>query len=71
MKSIRRRLISLGMAALVVGAVLYIVLANPDGTKEVMPREVPYPLLHLTLLVVLLVIIGAIVQYIRGLGRED
>ncbi len=71
MRSVRRRLISLGMAALLVGAVLYIVLANPDGTQEVMPREVPYPLLHITLLVVLLVIVGAIVQHIRGLGRED
>ncbi len=69
-RSARRRLVSLGLAALVVFAVLYLVLANPDETEAMVPREIPYPLVHLTLLVILIVIVGAIIQHIRGLDRE-
>jgi ubiquinone biosynthesis protein len=71
MQTARRRLVSLGMAAILVGAALYVVLANPSGTRSMLPRDIDYAWVHLGLLAVLVVIIASLILYIRGLGRED
>ena len=39
MQAIRRRLVQLGVAVLVVGAVLYFVLREPDETRRMLPRR--------------------------------
>ena len=71
MQNAKRTLIRLGVAILAVGAVLYVVLAFPDDTRRVMPREGPYPWVHLGLLILLLVLIAALINYVRGLGQDD
>ena len=43
MRTFRRRLVSLGMAVLVVGGSLYVVLAFRNETEQMLPRELPYP----------------------------
>ena len=40
MQAVRRGLVQLGVAVLVVGAVLYFVLREPDETRRMLPREV-------------------------------
>jgi predicted unusual protein kinase regulating ubiquinone biosynthesis (AarF/ABC1/UbiB family) len=70
-RNARRRLVSLGMSVLVAGGLLYLVLAFPDETRRVIPREMPYPLLHYGLLALLLVLIVTLVRHVRGLGRDD
>jgi ubiquinone biosynthesis protein len=71
MRSARRRLVSLGVSAILVGAVLYVVLANPDGTRRLLPREIEYTWVHIGLLAILVVIVASLIAYIRGLSRED
>ena len=39
MQAVRRRLVQLGVAVLVVGAVLYFVLREPDETRRMLPRR--------------------------------
>ena len=56
LEALRRRVLALG-AALVVGAALYVVLANPDGTRAVVPAQVPYTWVHLGLLALLVLLI--------------
>ena len=67
----RRRLVSLGIAALVVGAALYVVLADDRDVRNMLPSQMPYDAVHLGLLVVLIVLIVSLVAFIRGLSRED
>jgi ubiquinone biosynthesis protein len=71
MQTARRRLVSLGVSAILVGAALYFVLVNPDGTRRMLPREIDYTWVHLGLLAVLVVIVMSLISYVRGLGRED
>ena len=71
MQSARRGLIRLGMSVLAVGALLYLVLAFPDDTRRVLPREMPYTWVHIGLLVILVFLILTLIRHIRGLGRED
>ncbi|HSS36096.1 MAG TPA: AarF/UbiB family protein [Patescibacteria group bacterium] len=67
----RRRLVSLGISALVVGAALYVVLADDRDVRNMLPSQMPYDAVHLGLLVVLIVLIVSLVAFIRGLSRED
>ena len=59
------------MAVLVVGALLYFVLAVPTTTRRLLPREMPYTWVQLGLLALLILLIVGLINYIRGLGRED
>ena len=70
-RSARRRLVSLGMSVLVVGAILYLVLVFPDDTRRMLPSGMPYTWVHIGLLVVLLALILTLVRHLRGLGRDD
>ena len=67
----RRRLVSLGMAVLAVGALLYLVLVFPDDTRRLIPNGMPYTWVHLGLLALLVVLILSLIRHLRGLGRED
>jgi ubiquinone biosynthesis protein len=69
-RNVRRRLVSLGVAVLVVGGALYFVLADPDGTRRIIPSDLPYPLLHYGLLTILVVLIVVLVANMRGMGDE-
>ena len=71
MQAVRRGLVQLGVAVLVVGAVLYFVLREPDETRRMLPREVDYSWVHYGLLVVLLLLIGRIVLHMRKLNGDD
>ena len=71
MVTARRRLISLGFSVLVVGGVLYIVLAFPGEVRASLPRELPYTWVQLGLLAILILLLFGLINYIRDMGRED
>jgi hypothetical protein len=71
MRNFRRRLVSLGFAVLVVGGSLYVVLAFRDETEQMLPSEMPYPLLHYGLVVVLVILVVGIIQNMRRMGGDD
>jgi predicted unusual protein kinase regulating ubiquinone biosynthesis (AarF/ABC1/UbiB family) len=71
LESVRRRVLALGSATLAVGAVLYVVLANPDGTRAVVPAQIPYTLVHVGLLVVLVSLILALARQGLRLSRAS
>src|SRR5262245_8927169 len=70
-RSVRRRLVTLGVGVLLVGAVLYLVLAYPDQTRSVIPRDLPYPLLPYGLLVLLVLLVVNRIANVRGMGDGD
>jgi predicted unusual protein kinase regulating ubiquinone biosynthesis (AarF/ABC1/UbiB family) len=70
MRSLKRRLISLGLALVAVGGFLYVVLAFRDETQQMLPREVPYPLLHAGLLILLVILVVGVIQSMRGMGDD-
>ena len=70
-RNARRRLVSLGVSVLVVGALLYFVLADPDDTRRLLPRGMEYGWVHAGLVALLLVLIVSLVAHMRGLGRAD
>jgi hypothetical protein len=70
-RNARRRLISLGFSVLLVGGLLYVVLAFPTEVRASLPREMPYTWVQLGLLAILLILLVGLINYIRGLGRED
>ena len=67
----RRRLISLGVAVLVVGLALYFVLAEPDETRRLLPAGTPYPMVHGGLVILLLLLIGSLILHLRQFGRQE
>ena len=69
-RNIRRRLVSLGVGVLLVGAALYIVLAYPDDTRRVLPRDMPYGLAHYGLLALLSILIVVLISNMRGMGDD-
>ncbi|MFL5711053.1 MAG: ABC1 kinase family protein [Chloroflexota bacterium] len=71
MRSARRGLIRLGLSILVVGALLYMVLAFPDDTRRFLPSGMDYTWVHVGLLVVLVFLLLTLIRNVRGLGRED
>ena len=71
MQAVRRRLVQLGVAVLVIGAVLYFVLREPDETRRMLPGGVDYDLVQYGLLVILLLLIGRIVLDMRRINGDD
>ncbi|MEO8570550.1 MAG: AarF/UbiB family protein [Chloroflexota bacterium] len=70
MRTARRRLVMLGMAVLLVGASLYLVLVFPDDTRRMLPAGMDYTWVHTGLLIFLVFLILTLISHIRGLGRE-
>ena len=66
----KRRLVSLGVSVLVVGAVLYFVVAYPDYTRRIIPSDMPYPMLHYGLLTILIILILVLISHLRGMGDD-
>ena len=64
----KRRLVTLGMSVLVVGALLYLLAAFPREAREMIPREVPITWVHVGLLFLLVVLIVSLVNHMRRLG---
>ena len=60
-----RRVVALGTSALVVGAVLYVVLADPDDARRVTPAIVPFELVHVVLLGLLILIVAALISQVQ------
>jgi hypothetical protein len=56
---------------LIIGALLYVVLAFPTEVRGALPREMPYTWVQIGLLTLLILLIVGLINYIRGLGRED
>jgi predicted unusual protein kinase regulating ubiquinone biosynthesis (AarF/ABC1/UbiB family) len=71
MRTFKRRLVSLGIGVLLVGGALYVVLAFRDETEQMLPRELPYPLLHYGLLALLVLLTVGIVQNMRRMGGDE
>jgi hypothetical protein len=71
LRNVRRRLVSLGIAVLLVGGILYFVLAYPDDTRQIIPRDMPYPFLHYGLLTILIVLIIVLVANMRSIGDDQ
>ncbi|HEY2595992.1 MAG TPA: AarF/ABC1/UbiB kinase family protein, partial [Chloroflexota bacterium] len=60
--TLRRWAIRLGVAALLVGAALYFVLADPSDARVLAPPQIPFEWIHLVLLGILIVLILALMQ---------
>ena len=71
LRTARRRLVSLGLAALVVGAALYFVLADPDDAHRLLPPGVSYDVVHIGLLLLLVYLIASLILSVRGYSRSD
>jgi len=71
MRSARRGLIRLGLSVLIVGALLYLVLAFPDDTRRVLPTGMDYGWVHVGLLVLLVFLLLTLIRNVRGLGGDD
>jgi ubiquinone biosynthesis protein len=71
MQAARRRLVTLAMSVLAVGALLYLVLVFPDTVRRIIPDAMPYAWVHIGLLGLLIVLILSLVRHVRGLGRDD
>ncbi len=67
----KRRLVTIGGAVLLVGAVLYLVLVFPDDTRRILPQGMDYTWTQIGLLVVLLILIAGLIRNMRGIGDED
>jgi hypothetical protein len=70
LRSAKRRLVTLGGSVLVVGLLLYLVLAYRNETEDLMPVEGSYPVLHYGLLGLLVLLIVVLVANIRGMGDD-
>src|SRR4029078_11384147 len=70
-RRVKQRLIGFGTAILVVGGLLYLVLAFREDTEKILPAEVDYTWFQLGLLTVLLVLIFYVVRNMRRMGPED
>jgi predicted unusual protein kinase regulating ubiquinone biosynthesis (AarF/ABC1/UbiB family) len=70
-RAVTRRIISIGGAVLVVGAVLYLVLVFPDDTRRIIPKQMDYTWFQLGILALLLFLIVTFIRSIRGIGRVD
>ncbi len=68
LRAARRRLISLGSAALMVGAVLYLVMAFPGDVRDRLPAGIGYDIVQLGLL---LTLVFLIVAFIRGVWTSS
>ncbi|MBV9359534.1 MAG: hypothetical protein JO023_28830, partial [Chloroflexi bacterium] len=60
-----RRVVGLGTAAILVGAVLYFVLVDPRDASRFVPSSVPFEFVHLALLALLILIIMVLISHVR------
>jgi hypothetical protein len=70
-RNVGRRVVGLGLAALAVGGLLYVVLAYPGNTAAMLPGWIPYAGVHYGLLVLLVVIVVALFVHMRRLNRPE
>jgi predicted unusual protein kinase regulating ubiquinone biosynthesis (AarF/ABC1/UbiB family) len=71
LQAYRRRIVRLGVATLLAAAALYVVLADPDGTRAVLPAWMPYEWAHVGLLVTVVVLVVLLIAHLRGVGRPE
>jgi predicted unusual protein kinase regulating ubiquinone biosynthesis (AarF/ABC1/UbiB family) len=64
-RAVRQRLVSLGIATIIVAVVLYFVLADPTDTQKMVPAGTPYTLLHFGLVALLILLVASVVQHLR------
>jgi len=55
---------------LVVGAILYVVMADPDGTRRLLPSGITYPIVHASLTILLLLLIGSLISALAPVRRR-
>jgi ubiquinone biosynthesis protein len=67
-RQVRRRLVSLGIGVLAVGGFLYLVLAYPRETRQMIPGDLPYPFLHYGLLGLLIILVVVLISNLRDMG---
>jgi predicted unusual protein kinase regulating ubiquinone biosynthesis (AarF/ABC1/UbiB family) len=66
-----RWVVTLGISALAIGALLYVVLAYPRDTAAMLPGWIPYSGVHYGLLVLLAVIVVVLVVQMRNMNRPE
>ncbi len=66
-----RWVVGLGVSALVVGGLLYLVLAYPRDASGMLPGWMPYEGVHYGLLVLLVVIVVALIVRMRNMNRPE
>ncbi len=71
MRNAKRTLVRIGVAIVGVGALLYVVLAFPNETRTVVPREMPLSWVNLGLVILLLLLVAWLINYVRRLGQGD
>ena len=69
LEAVRRRVIRLGAATLLVGAALYFLLSRPQTARDVLPAQVPTDWVHYGLLALLVVLLASLVLQGRDLSR--
>jgi predicted unusual protein kinase regulating ubiquinone biosynthesis (AarF/ABC1/UbiB family) len=70
LQTLRRRLIVIGGAILLIGALLYFVLADPGTAREYAPSIIPFESMHLVLAAILILLTLAFVQNLRSLASR-
>ena len=70
LQTLRRRAIAIGVAILLIGALLYFTLADPDTARTYSPPIIPFEFVHLILLGLLVFLTLAFVHNARGLTRR-
>jgi hypothetical protein len=66
-----RRLMAIGIAAFVAGGALYLVLADPERTRAVVPQPIPFAWVQVALLVVNVLLILTLVVQGQRIGRQE
>jgi ubiquinone biosynthesis protein len=66
-----RWVVGLGLSALIVGGLLYLVLAYPGNASAMLPGWIPYEGVHYGLLVLLIVLVVALIVRMRNMNRSE
>jgi hypothetical protein len=67
LRTLRDRAIGIGLAILVIGAVLYFTLADPGTVRQYTPSFIPFENVHLILVAILVLLTLAFIQNARDL----
>jgi predicted unusual protein kinase regulating ubiquinone biosynthesis (AarF/ABC1/UbiB family) len=70
LETLKRRAIGIGVAILLIGGLLYFVLADPDNARTYSPSFIPFENVHLILVVIMVVLTIAFVQNLRNLASR-
>jgi ubiquinone biosynthesis protein len=70
-RSFRRGFVRLGVALFAAAVLLYVVLADPEGTRDVLPDGMPYDWVHIGLLVTVVALVIALILHLRRFGRAE